>query len=59
MNPKIAEPQITCVDKGKGIVISENANIKSAESVKKHFNKRSLSTCHHCGTSGHIRPHCP
>jgi hypothetical protein len=33
--------------KGKGNVICKNANYNSAENVKKHSNKRSLSTCHH------------
>jgi hypothetical protein len=27
--------------------------------VKKHFSKQSQTTSHHCGFSGHIRPHCP
>jgi hypothetical protein len=33
--------------KGKGNIICENANLKSAETVEKHSNKRSLPTCHH------------
>jgi len=45
--------------KGKGNVICKNANYNSAENVKKHSNKRSLPTCHHCGITGHIRPKCP
>jgi hypothetical protein len=45
--------------KGKRNVISKNANYNSAENVKKHSNKRSLPTCHHCGITGHIRPKCP
>jgi hypothetical protein len=45
--------------KGKGIIIYKNANIKSAEPVMKHSNKRNLSTCHYCGITGHIRQHCP
>jgi hypothetical protein len=44
--------------KGKGNVICKNANYNSAENVKKHSNKRSLLTCHHCGITGHIRPKC-
>jgi hypothetical protein len=40
--------------KGKGNVICKNANHNSAENVKKHSNKRSLPTCHHCGIIGHI-----
>jgi hypothetical protein len=43
----------------KDFVLCENANPKSAEPVKKHFSKRSQTTCHHYGVSGHIRPHCP
>jgi hypothetical protein len=35
--------------KGKGNVICKNAYYNSAENVKKHSNKRSLPTCHHCG----------
>jgi hypothetical protein len=35
--------------KGKGNVICKNANHISVENVKKHSNKRSLPTCHHCG----------
>jgi hypothetical protein len=45
--------------KGKDSVICKNSNQKSAETVKKHSNKRSLPTCHHCGITGHIRPKCP
>jgi hypothetical protein len=45
--------------KGKDSVICKNANLKSAETIKKHSNKRSLPTCHHCGITGHIRPKCP
>lgn len=45
--------------KGKGNVVCKNANLNSAENVKKHSNKRSLPTCHHCGITGHIRPKCP
>jgi hypothetical protein len=45
--------------KGKDSVICKNANLKSAEIVKKHSNKRSLPTCHHCSITGYIRPKCP
>jgi hypothetical protein len=45
--------------KGEGNIICENANLKSAETIKKYSNKRSLPTCHHCGITGHIRPKCP
>jgi hypothetical protein len=45
--------------KGKGNVICKNANHNFAENTKKHSNKRSLPTCHHCGITGHIRPNCP
>jgi hypothetical protein len=45
--------------KRKGNVICENANYNFAENVKKHSNKRSLPTYHHCGITGHIRPKCP
>jgi hypothetical protein len=45
--------------KGKDSVICKNANLQSAETVKKHSNKRSMPTCHHCGITGHIRPKCP
>jgi hypothetical protein len=45
--------------KGKGNIIHENANLKFVKTVKKHSNKRSLPTCHHCGINGHIRPKCP
>jgi hypothetical protein len=33
--------------KGKGNVVCKNANLNSAENVKKHSNKRSLPTYHH------------
>jgi hypothetical protein len=42
--------------KGKSNVICKNANHNSAENVKKHSNKRSLPTYHHCGITGHILP---
>jgi hypothetical protein len=45
--------------KGKDNVICKNANHIFVEKVKKHFNKRSLPTCHHCSITGHIRPKCP
>jgi hypothetical protein len=45
--------------KGKGNVICKNANHNFAENTKKHSNKRSLPTCHHCGITGHIRSKCP
>jgi len=45
--------------KGKGNVFCKNANHNFAENVKKHSNKRSLPTCHHCGITGHIRSKCP
>jgi hypothetical protein len=45
--------------KGKSNVICKNANHNSAENVKKHSNKRSLPTYHHCGITGHILPKCP
>jgi hypothetical protein len=45
--------------KGKGNVICKNANHNFAENTKKHSNKRSSPTCHHCGITGHIRSKCP
>jgi hypothetical protein len=45
--------------KGKDKVICKNANHNSAKNAKKHSNKRSLPTCHHCSITGHIRPKCP
>jgi ribosomal protein L34E len=44
--------------KGKGNVICKNVNHNFEENVKKHSNKRSLPTCHHCGITGHIRSKC-
>jgi hypothetical protein len=44
---------------GKGNIICKNANLKTTKTVKKHYNKRSLPTCHHCGITGHIQPKCP
>jgi hypothetical protein len=45
--------------RGKGLVICENADLKFTEPFKKHFSKRSQPTCYYCGVSGHNRPHCP
>jgi hypothetical protein len=45
--------------KGKVNVICKNANYNFVENLKKHSNKRSLPTCHHCGITGHIRLKCP
>jgi hypothetical protein len=45
--------------RGKVNIIYENANLKSAEIVKKHSNKKSLLTCHYCGITSHIQPKCP
>jgi hypothetical protein len=44
--------------KGKGNVICKNANYNSIENVKKHSNKRSMPTYHHCGITDHIRSKC-
>jgi hypothetical protein len=44
---------------GKGNVVCKNANLNSAENVKKHSNKRSLPTCHHFSITSHIRSICP
>jgi hypothetical protein len=44
---------------GKSNVICKNANHNFAENTKKHSNKRSLPTCHHCSITDHIRPNCP
>jgi hypothetical protein len=41
--------------KGKGNVICKNANHNSTKNVKKHSNKRSLPTCHHCDITDHIQ----
>jgi hypothetical protein len=57
---EVAETQNACEDKGKAIIIyCKNANIKPAVPVMKRSKSRSLPTCHHCGASGHIKPHCP
>jgi hypothetical protein len=45
--------------KGKGNIICENANLKSAETVKKHSNNRCLPIYHHCDITDDIRPKCP
>jgi hypothetical protein len=45
--------------KGKGNIICKNANHNFVENTKKHSNKRSLPTCHHCGITGHIRSKYP
>jgi hypothetical protein len=45
--------------RGKDFVICKNAKLNSIETVKKHSNKRSLPTCHHCGITGHIWPKYP
>jgi hypothetical protein len=42
---------------GKNFVLCKNANPKSAEPINKHFSKQRQPTCHHCGVTGHIRPH--
>jgi hypothetical protein len=44
--------------KGNDIVICKNANLKFAETINKHSNKRRLPICHHCGITGHVRPKC-
>jgi len=42
----------------KNFVLCKNANLKIVEPVKNYFSKQSQPTCHHCGVTGHIRPHC-
>jgi hypothetical protein len=57
VKPSVLESRNNYEDRGKAIMISrENANITSART--KHSTTRSLPTCHHCGTVGHIRPNC-
>lgn len=55
------EPQETCEDKGKAVIVSRvDANVKTVEPKFKHSKTRRIQlTCHHCGDMGHIRPHCP
>jgi hypothetical protein len=43
---------------GKNFVLCKNANPQIAKHVNKHFSKQSQPSCHHCGVTGHIRPHC-
>jgi hypothetical protein len=45
--------------KGKVNFVCKNVNHISVGKVKQHSNKRSLSTCHHCGITDHIPPKCP
>jgi hypothetical protein len=59
VKPETAEPKNACMDKGKEVVVCENANIKPNVLVLKHSRLRSLPTYHHCGITGHIRPHYP
>jgi hypothetical protein len=54
VKPEIAEPRDACMDKGKEIIVCENANIKSTVPILKHSRLGSLATCHHCGVSRHI-----
>jgi hypothetical protein len=42
---------------GKNFVLCKHVNLKIAEPVKKHFSKQSQPTSHHCGVTGHTRPH--
>jgi hypothetical protein len=41
----------------KNFVLCKNTNPKITKPLKKHFSKQSQPTCHHCGITGHIRPH--
>jgi hypothetical protein len=60
VKPKVVEPQNAYKDKGKAVIIScEKANIIPPVPVMTHSKSRKLPTCHHCGVTGHIRPHCP
>jgi hypothetical protein len=38
--------------KGNDNIICKNVSLKSAKTIKKHSNKRSMPTCHHCGITG-------
>jgi hypothetical protein len=59
VKPKVTEPQVTSVDKGKSVITCESTNIKYVVPVIKHSKSKSLPTYHHCCVIGHIRPHCP
>jgi hypothetical protein len=43
---------------GKKFVLWKNANPQIVEHVKKYFSKLRQPTCHHCGVTRHIKPHC-
>jgi hypothetical protein len=43
---------------GKNFVLCKNSSLKIVEPIKKYFNKQSQPTCHYCGVTEHIRPHC-
>jgi hypothetical protein len=43
---------------GESFVLCKNGKHKITKPVKKHYSNRSQPTCHYCGITGHIRPHC-
>jgi hypothetical protein len=56
---EMLESHGACLDKGKNVIGHENTLIEFDLLVKKHSKYRIMPICHHCGITGHIRPHCP
>jgi hypothetical protein len=58
VKPEMSEPHIECLDKGKNVIVHENAKIECDLPVKKHSESRFIPTCHYYGIVGHIRLNC-
>jgi hypothetical protein len=53
VKPELSDPPIACFDKGKNIIVHENAKIESNIYVKKHSKSRFIPICHYCGIIGY------
>jgi hypothetical protein len=56
VKPTAPEPPSACMDKGKEVIGGDVMAI--AKATQKPPTIRRPPICHHCGLSGHIRPHC-
>jgi hypothetical protein len=54
VKPEVFEPHVACLEKGKDVIVHENAKSEYDIPVKKHSESRIMPTCHRCGVIGHI-----
>jgi hypothetical protein len=56
VEPKIFETHVSCLDKGKNIIVHEHDKVEYETPVKKQ--SKFILTCFYCGVIGHTQPNC-